>query len=225
MIEGISSDIMRKLRTNAGDKDTSNAKAVRMAGIHNTKYEIPLDHPILRDHGVFYPRALKNALRFEITLAPVSDVVVYSNAKDPPNYTLTNIHMKYSSITSDYLASKALASYMIGRGFMYENIILEKTFTVSRPNDGVINENINVSRRSMTGILCLFIDDYAPGTRDSEMFVNPDITSIRINIDGKPNCLYSNGMIPRDLWKSIIKRFGMNDSVEEADFYTDKFAL
>ena len=105
MIQGISSENMRKLRTNAGDKDTSDAKAVRMAAIHNTKYAIPLDHPILRDHGVLYPRALNKTLRFEIKLAPVADVVVYSNAEDPPNYTLNNIHLEYKSIMSDYLAS------------------------------------------------------------------------------------------------------------------------
>ena len=50
---GISSENMRKLRTNAGDKDTSNAKEVVMAALHNTKYCIPLDHPILTDQGFF----------------------------------------------------------------------------------------------------------------------------------------------------------------------------
>ena len=50
---GISSENMRKLRTNAGDKDTSTGKEVAMAALHNTKYCIPLDHPILTDHGVF----------------------------------------------------------------------------------------------------------------------------------------------------------------------------
>ena len=53
---GISSENMRKLRTNAGDKDTSDAKEVAMAALHNTKYCIPLDHPILTDHGVFFTR-------------------------------------------------------------------------------------------------------------------------------------------------------------------------
>ena len=50
---GISSENMRKLRTNAGNKDTSNAKEVAMATLHNTKYCIPLDHLILTDHGFF----------------------------------------------------------------------------------------------------------------------------------------------------------------------------
>ena len=32
-------------------------------------------------------------------------------------------------------------------------------------------------------------------------------------------------MIPTDLWQAIIKRVGINDSIKEADFYTNKFAL
>ena len=65
--QGISSENMRKLRTNAGDKDTSNAKEVAMAALHNTKYYIPLDHPILTDHGIFYPKSLPHPLKFEIS--------------------------------------------------------------------------------------------------------------------------------------------------------------
>ena len=70
---------MRKLRTNAGDKGTSNAKEVLLSAIHNTKYYmyIPIDHPILNDHGVLYPRALSHPLCFEITFAPVVDVLFF----------------------------------------------------------------------------------------------------------------------------------------------------
>ena len=50
-------------------KDTSTAKEVVMAALHNTKYCIPLDHPILTDHGVFYPKSLPHPLKFEISLA------------------------------------------------------------------------------------------------------------------------------------------------------------
>ena len=68
--QGIPSKNIRKLRTNAGDKETSNSDEVTLASIHNTKYCIPIDHPILEDHGVFYPWALPNHLCFEITFAP-----------------------------------------------------------------------------------------------------------------------------------------------------------
>ena len=78
----------------------------------------------------------------------------------------------------------------------------------------------------MTGLLFLFTVPFTARTRDSEKFVNPDITSVKIDIDGVPNMLYSRGMIPTDQIKSILQRFTGDTSVKEKDFYTnDKFAL
>ena len=222
--QGISSENMRKLRTNAGDKVTTDAAEVALAAIHSTKYCIPLDHPILKDHGVFYPKALAHALTFEITLAGVSEIVVYSDTVKTPNYSITNLELEYSCISSQYLASEVMSSYQVGKGFLYENILLHKTFTIAKATDSVINEHINLPRRSITGILCLFLDTYTAGTRNSEKFVNPSITSININVDGMSNRLYSKGMVQSDLWESVKKRFGI-DSVKQKDFYNNKFAL
>ena len=226
--QGISSENMRKLRTNAGDKSTTDAKEVFLASIHNEKYRIPLDHPILSDHGALYPRALPSDLIFEITLPKVDEIVNHDNAeakKTPPTYKLTNIELEYSTISSKDLSSEAASSYQVGKGFYYENVLLYKSFPISKPNVSVINEHINLSRRSMTGILCLFEKDYDEGKRDSEKFVNPDIKSININIDGMPNRLYSKGMVPTDFWESIKRRMGGAGKVKEDDFYADKFAL
>ena len=78
----------------------------------------------------------------------------------------------------------------------------------------------------MTCLLFLFTAPFTAGTRDSEKFVNPDITSVKIDIDGVPNMLYSRGMIPTDQYKSILQRFTGDTSVKEKDCYTnDKFAL
>ena len=219
---------MRKLRTNAGDKDTSNAKKVAMAALHNTKYCIPLDHPILADNGVFYPKSLRHPLKFEISLAPVSDVVVFSDTTKSPTYTITNLELEYRCISSKFLADKAQAAYKTNHVFFYENILHHKTFAFSKPNVSVINEHINVPRRSMTGILLLFTENPTAGERDSEKFVNPDIKSVYINIDGVPNMLYSKGMLPTDQWESIKQRFprSQESEVTETKFYTeDKFAL
>ena len=226
--QGISSENMRKLRTNAGDKSTSNSKEVALAAIHNTKYVIPLDHPVLSDHGAFYPKALPHPLTFEITLPKVDEIVNHDKKekeKTPPTYKLMNIELEYRCITSEDLSREAMTSYQVGKGFLYENIILHKTFPISKPNDSIINEHVNLPRRSMTGILCLFEEDYDEGKRDSEKFVNPDIKSININIDGMPNRLFSKGMIPSDFWESIKRRMGGSGKVKEEDFYTDKFGL
>ena len=162
-----------------------------LASVHNTKYRIPLDHPILNDHGVFYPKALPNHLLFELTLAPVKDIVIYTDETKTSNYTITNLELENQAIPSDYLAEQARASYQSGKGFFYKNILLHKTFTISKPNDRVLNEHVNLPTISMTGILCLFTETHSAGTRDSQKFVNPYIKSISINVDGIPNRLFS----------------------------------
>ena len=223
--QGISSENMRKLRTNAGDKETSDAKEIALAAVHNTKYCIPLDHSILSEHGAFYPKALPHPLTFEITLASVPDIVVYSDTVNIPNYAITNLELEYQCILSENLAREALSAYQVGKGFFYENVILHKTFTIFKANDSVISEHINLPRRSMTGILCLFTESHTGGTRDSEKFANPSITSINVNVDGMPNRLYSKGMVATDFWESVKKRF-RREGVKQKDFYANnKFAL
>ena len=37
-------------------------KEIALAKVHGSKYRIPINHPILNDHGVFYPKALENHL-------------------------------------------------------------------------------------------------------------------------------------------------------------------
>ena len=126
-------------------------KEVAMAALHNTKYCIPLDHPILTDHGVFYSKSLPHPLKFEISLAPVSDVVVFSDTTKEPTYTITNLELEYRCISSKFLAEKAQAAYKNNHAFFYENILHHKTFTFSKPNDSVINEQINVPKKVNDG--------------------------------------------------------------------------
>ena len=204
--QGISEPNMRKLRTGAGDADTSDAGQVTLGKVYSNRYHIPINHPILDDHGVFYPRSLQETLSFEIILASVLDIVNSSDVSTAPTYTLKNLQLEYCSISSDYLAQEAAAAYKSGKGFYYENVLLHKTLEISKLNDSVINEHVNVPRRSMTGILCLFNDPPASGTRDSEKFVNPAMLSVCININGMPNKLYSKDMIMTDFYDGIMKR-------------------
>ena len=210
--QGISALNIRKLRTSAGDASTSDPGQVALGKIYSNRYFIPISHPILDDHGALYPRGINDTLMFEITLASVSDIVNFSDTTKQPMYTLKNLELEYSCISSDYLAGEATSAYTSGKGFYYENILLHKTFEISKPDDSVINEHVNVPRRSMTGILCLFNDTPAAGTRNSEKFVNPDVQSVAININGMPNKLYSKEMIVTDFYDSIMKR--MNPSGE-----------
>lgn len=53
---------------------------------------------------------------------------------------------------------------------------------------------VNPQRRSLKGILLLFIEPYGAGARDSEKYVNPDITKVDVTVNGSPNKVYNNGI-------------------------------
>ena len=164
-----------------------------------------LDHQILTDHGVFYPRVLYNDLRFELTLVPEAQVV---KGSDPNKlkYKLTNIQLEYEVIRSKHLADEATSSYTYGKEFAYDHIMLEEVVNVNRGREARLN--IKVNRRSLKGILLLFIVPYTAGTRDSEHYLNPDITKVSVTINGSPNRVYNEGITGIDMWDEVSRFFG-----------------
>ena len=82
----------------------------------------------------------------------------------------------------------------------------------------------------MKGLLLLFVDPYAAGTRDSEKFVFPDLKKVRVTINGSPNMVCNNGIESQDIWEEV-SRFFMKEKHKPQQmtltkFYTDnKFGL
>ena len=173
--EGFQSEDLCKIRSNPGVKKTSGVAAEnKLNEVYGSKYRINLDHQILTDHGVFYPQALYNDLVFELTLAPANQVV---RGSDPTKlkYKLTNIQLEYEMIRSEYLAYEAASSYTSGKEFAYDNVNRDKMVPINRGTDTRINIKVSAQRRSLKGILLLFVEPYTAGTRDLEKYIFPDI--------------------------------------------------
>ena len=170
--EGIQDTALNKLRSDAGDKDTSNAGRNTLNAVYGAKYRINLDHPILTDHGVFYPQALYNDLVFELTLAPASQVV---KGSDPAKlgYKLENIELEYEVIRSKTLAEETVSTYASGKEFAYDLVMRERVVPITRGSETHLTIRVNPQRRSLKGLLLLFINPYNPGARDSEHYFNP----------------------------------------------------
>ena len=128
--EGIQSVALNKLRSGAGDKDDSDAGRNALNAVYGTKYRINLDHPILTDHGVFYPKALYNDLVFELTLAAAHEVVKGSDGTKL-GYKLENIQLEYDVIRSKYLATEVASTYASGKEFAYDLVMREKVVPIT----------------------------------------------------------------------------------------------
>ena len=205
--EGIQSDDLCKIRSGAGDKKTTGVdEENKLNVVYGTKYRINLDHPILTDHGVFYPQALYNDLVFELTLAPAHQVVKGSDASKL-EYELKDIKLEYEVILSKTLADEALSTYKNGKEFAYDLVMRSEVVPITRGSDTRLNLRINPQRRSLKGILLLFINPFVSGAKDTEQFFNPDITNVKVTVNGVPNRVYNEGISGSDMWQELTRHF------------------
>ena len=205
--EGIQSLDLSKIRSGAGDKKTSGVdEENKLNSVYSNKYRINLDHPILTDHGVFYPQALFNDLVFELTLAPASQVVNGSD-KNKLGYKLENIQLEYEVIRNKFLSDEATSTYTSGKEFAYDLVMRERVVPISMGSDTMINLRVNPQRRSLKGILLLFINPFKAGKRDSESYFNADITKVKVTVNGVPNRVYNEGISGTDMWNELTRYF------------------
>ena len=133
-------------------------------------------------------------------------------------------------IHSKNLAEEAAGVYESGKEFAYDHVMLDKVVPIVRDKDTRINIKVNAQRRSMKGILLLFVVPYTAGTRDSEKYIFPDLKKIGVTINVSPNMLYNNGIETGDIWAEV-GRFFMKEKYKPQHmtlekFYTDnKFGL
>ena len=66
---------------------------------------------------------------------------------------------------------------------------------------------MNPQRKSLKGILLLFINPYTAGARDSENYFNPDITKVKVTVNGVPNRVYNEGISGKDMWNELTRYF------------------
>ena len=104
---------MRKLRTTAGDKSTTDVKEVVLSSVYGSRYKLPINHPIIDSHWVFYAKALPNTLTFEVTLPKNEEIVFTCDTTKPYTYSLSNIELEYECVRLTYLAGKALSTYAL----------------------------------------------------------------------------------------------------------------
>ena len=156
-----------------------------------------------------------------MALAPASQVV---KGSDPSklNYKLANIQLEYEMIHSENLAEEAKSVYTSGKEFAYDHVSRAKVVPIAKGTESRINIKVDAQRRSMKGILLLFVEPCAAGTRDSEKYIFPDLKKIGVMINGSPNMLYNNGIETRDIWAEV-SRFFMKEKYKPQHMTLEKF--
>ena len=83
-------------------------------------------------------------------------------------------------------------------------------------SDSRINIKVNAQRKSLKGLLLLFVEPYTAGTRDSEKYIFPDIKNVSVTINGSPNMLYNNGIEARERGSPLLHERRIQSSTNES---------
>ena len=224
---GIGSENLRKLirkdDTGATSGDATKVSEKLMFDIYGTKQRISLDR-IIADHGLYAPFQMNN-FRYIITLPQASEIMLAQSGQTLGNYSLENLELKYETIENQDIVDNVAFLYSYGRSLSYEHVTLMKTI-VWASSSTLINENINIPRKLMKAIVILFTKT---ASKDSEEFLYPNITEVKVTIEGVPNQIYSQG-IPKSQFYDGTKRLsGLKDENDQfitpQKFYKHKFAL
>ena len=219
--EGIHSAEYAKHRYGVTAKDDSKVNAKAIGELLGKRHKIRLEHEALDGHGAFYPHALSSVLEFNFRLAPAKDVVVGGDASKLV-YMLSNIELRMETIRSEILAEKAMERYS-SRNIPFDKVSLAEQGEFDEKGTTSITLKVHDMFQSLRGIIVFFKEGYNAGARDSESYYFPDITSVKVSINGHPNRVYTNGMKPIDMWRETRRFFEERGKTKSEDMRLDTF--
>ncbi|CAB4024906.1 Hypothetical predicted protein [Paramuricea clavata] len=167
---------------------------------------------------------MANDLQYVITLPEADEIMSAQSEESVEGYTVENIELEYESIDNIELARKAENLYGSDRDLSFEHAILMKKTEWSRDTT-IINEMINVPRRSMKAIVMLFTNKTRTGSKE---YANPNIEKVRVTEECVPNAVYSQGIPKTRLYEEARRLFGTDEISHQTltSFFKDKkFAL
>ena len=144
-----------------------------------------------------------NNFQYIITLPKASDIMVAQSGQSVGGYSLENLELEYETIENLDLAEEVLGNYSQGRSLSFNHVTLMKT--VEWDKDVTLhNETINIPRKSMKAVVLLFKNKTIT---DSEGFVYPNITEVKVSIEGIPNSIYSQGIPKSRFFEEAFRLF------------------
>ncbi|CAB3983703.1 Hypothetical predicted protein [Paramuricea clavata] len=220
--QGLASENLRKLISgdDSGVKvgDVGKVADGLLHSIYGSKLRKPIDK-ILVDHRLYVPFSMNNNPMYILTLPPSDEIMTAQGGEAKGDYKLYNLELEYEAIENDNLASRSLS---------YKHVTLMRTSNWDKDLT-IVNENINIPRKSMSAIVLLFTNRVRT---DSEEYIYPNIDKVNMTIEGVPNAVFSQGL-PRNRFFEEAKRFfcpmcekSMADEfMSISKFFSNGFAL
>lgn len=168
-----------------GAVENATAEETKIAAVYGNRFTIPLDFELFSTTSPFGSGGLSGKVIYTLKFSPSSKVLKSGTG----DYSIDNIQLEFTKITSPALAQQAMASYSSNFALFYDRIINIKTFSFSS-KETLLNWTFTTPTKSLKGILLL-----------EGSHTNLDIENIKITIEGVNNMLYDNGLQNKDIYE------------------------
>ncbi|CAB4009235.1 Hypothetical predicted protein [Paramuricea clavata] len=191
--QGLASENLRKLISgdDSGVKvgDANKVADGLLHSVYGSKLRKPIDK-IIADHGLYTPFSTNNNPMYILTLPQSDEIMTAQGGEAKGNYKLDNLELEYETIENDALAGEVSRMYSTGRSLSYKHVTLMRTSNWDKDLT-IVNENINIPRKSMSAIVLLFTNRVRT---HSEEYIYPNIDKVNLTIEGVPNAVFSQGL-------------------------------
>ena len=172
--------------------------------------KIRLDR-IISDHGLYAPFQMYNNFRYILTLTQSSEILVAQTGQTLGEAIVQkNLSWNMKLLKTKILLTEFHRYMVLVALYLYENVTLMQT-SVWDASSTLIDENINIPSKSMKAVVLLFTNTTK---KDSEEFIYPNITKVKLTIEGVPNQIYSQG-IPKSRFYDEAKRLLRSKDVRD----------
>ncbi|CAB4024639.1 Hypothetical predicted protein [Paramuricea clavata] len=229
--QGLASENLRKL-ISGDDSGVKVGDAGKVAdgllhSVYGSKLRKPIDK-IIADHGLYTPFSMNKNPMYILTLPQSDEIMTAQGGEAKGNYKLDNLELEYETIENDTLASEVSRLYSTGRSLSYKHVTLMRTSNWDKDLT-IVNENINIPRKSMSAIVLLFTNRVRT---DSEEYIYPNIDKVNLTIEGVPNAVFSQGLHKNRFFEEAKRFFCPMCEKSMADefmsiskFFSNGFAL
>lgn len=176
---------------------------------------------ILEDHGLFAPNRMGWDMTYTITLPRADKIMEAQSSQSVGSYKLKGIKFEYEVIRNENLASRIVEQYIGTKQLVFQDVRRERESTWLKERTDV-SEELHITRESLNAIVVLF--RYVDQIED-ENFIFPEIETVHVSVNGKPNAIFSDGMKKQDMYTEARDFFMTTENVSAAKFFKDRFAL
>lgn len=205
VFEGIQDEELRQMRADI-KASLPHVKPYNeeLKNVFGKRYRLPLSLELIDDHTPLPTWDIEDNIMFELKINTKEYVLKYSNS-DSANFNLNNITLQYETLDCSSLKDQIVKGLEFGLPFLFDHVHHYEKKEIMK-KDILVNDKINIDRKSLKGILLLFQNEFNAGERDSEQFPDPKITDIKLTI-GTSNKLYNAGYKRVHQWEEICRHF------------------